>query len=253
MEKTAAQAKSVSKKIVGAKFPGCQVAFCAGSIIRGEGTATSDIDLVVVFPQLDKAWRESFIYEGFPVEAFVHDPSTLNYFFQESDAKTGIPSLPQMVLEGAVVHGDAKQADALKLIAKKLIEAGPAALTPEDIRNRIYGITDLVDDLRAPKSRAEAIGIGVRLYDSLGDFILRSNGRWSGNGKQLSRALHRYMPELHSAFVEAFEALFAKNDPEPVLRLAEKAVIPLGGFVFDGYRREAPNNWRLPLREEKTP
>ncbi len=251
MEKTAERAKAISKKIIETKFPGCQIAFCAGSIIRGEGTATSDVDLVVVFPQLEKAWRESFLFEGFPVEAFVHDPSTLNYFFQESDAKTGVPSLPQMVLEGAVVYGNSKQAEALKLIAQRLIDAGPAVLTPEDIRNRIYGITDLVDDLKAPKSRAEAVGIGVRLYDALGDFILRSNRHWSGNGKQLSRALHRYMPESHATFVDAFEALFAKNDSQPVIRLAEKAAAPFGGLLFDGYRREAPSSWRLTLDEKK--
>jgi hypothetical protein len=247
MTKTAEQVKAISKKIVEAKFPDCQVALCAGSIIRGEGTATSDIDLVVVFSQLEKAWRESFLFDGWPVEAFVHDPSTLSYFFQESDAKTGIPSLPQMVLEGAVVWGDPAQADTLKLVAQNLIDAGPAALTQEEIRNRIYGITDLVDDLKAPKSRAEAIGIGVRLYDALGDFILRSNRHWSGNGKQLSRALRRQMPESHLVFVEAFEALFTKNDSELVLRLAEKSVAPFGGFIFDGYRREAPSSWRLPL------
>lgn len=245
MEKTAESAKAISKKIVEAKFPSCLVAICAGSILRGEGTETSDIDLVVIFPKLEKAWRESFYFEGWPVEAFVHDPETLNYFFHEMDAKSGVPSLPQMVLEGAVVYGDSKQADVLKLKAQKLIEAGPAALTPDDIRNHIYGITDLVDDLKAPKSRAEAIGIGVRLYAALGDFILRSHRCWSGDGKQISRALYRQLPEMHSYFVEAFETFFVRNDSAPVIHLAEKAVAPFGGFVFDGYYREAPESWRF--------
>jgi len=42
--------------------------------MRGEGNDCSDIDLAVAFPNLPKAWRESFDMEGFPVEAFVQDP-----------------------------------------------------------------------------------------------------------------------------------------------------------------------------------
>ena len=32
-----------------------------------------------------------------PVEVFVHDPGTLEYFFVEMDVASGIPALPQMV------------------------------------------------------------------------------------------------------------------------------------------------------------
>ena len=40
--------------------------FAAGSIIRGEGTPFSDLDLVVVYAQLPCACRESFVRAGFP-------------------------------------------------------------------------------------------------------------------------------------------------------------------------------------------
>ena len=65
--------------------------FAAGSIVRGEGTPFSDLDLVIVYPQLERAYRESFRFDGLPVEAFVHDPATLEYFFTEVDRPTGIP------------------------------------------------------------------------------------------------------------------------------------------------------------------
>lgn len=250
MGKTAENAKLISRKIVESKFSKAQVCFCAGSIVRGEGTETSAIDLVVVFPHLEKAWRESFLFEGWPVEAFVHDPATLNYFFQEVDAKSGVPSLPQMVVEGLVAWGENATANELKLAAKKIIEAGPAPLSADDIRNRIYGISDLIDDLKAPRSRAEAVGIGVRLYDSLGDFILRSQGHWSGDGKQISRALLKHLPNMHADFVQAFENFFAENNSNWVIQLAEKAVNPFGGLIFNGYKREAPASWRLPESED---
>lgn len=55
-------------------FDGAAFAFVSGSIMRGQGTKNSDIDLVVVFPALERAWREAFIEREFPVEAFVNDP-----------------------------------------------------------------------------------------------------------------------------------------------------------------------------------
>lgn len=39
----------IASQILVEKFTGAEVVFLAGSIIRGEGTATSDLDLVVVY------------------------------------------------------------------------------------------------------------------------------------------------------------------------------------------------------------
>ena len=90
----------VAKEIFESKYPDATVLFLAGSIVRGEGTPHSDLDLVVIFDKLNNAYRESFHFQGFPVEAFVHDPETLNYFLFEVDRPTGVPALAQMILEG---------------------------------------------------------------------------------------------------------------------------------------------------------
>ena len=59
------------------RYKGAIATFAAGSIVRGEGTLFSDLDLVVVVRAIPSAYRESFRSVGYPVEAFVHDPSTL--------------------------------------------------------------------------------------------------------------------------------------------------------------------------------
>lgn len=92
----------ITKQILQKKYPNAEFAFLAGSYIRGEATAFSDLDIVVIFENLPNAYRESFYFQDFPVETFVHDPETLNFFF-EQDAERGIPSLPQMVSEGIAV------------------------------------------------------------------------------------------------------------------------------------------------------
>ena len=55
---------SLTAEIYGEKYARARVIFLAGSLIRGEGTSTSDLDLVVVFDRLEAAYRESYIYKN---------------------------------------------------------------------------------------------------------------------------------------------------------------------------------------------
>jgi hypothetical protein len=242
----------VARRLVADRFTNANVAFAAGSIVRGEGTPFSDLDLVVVFERLDHAWRESFHFDGVPVEVFVHDPSTLEYFFVDVDARSGVPSLPQMVVEGVEVPGPTTLSRALKERAAAILEAGPPPLDEETARRMRYFVSDVLDDLRAPRSRDELIGAGARLYEYLADYVLRSRSRWSGRGKAIPRALRRADPALGDAYCHAFTALFAHADPAPVVRLTEDLLREAGGPLFAGYKVDAPADWKRPpsaLRE----
>ena len=84
------------------RYQGARVIFLGGSVMRGEATPTSDLDIVVVYECLPNAYREAFVYGGWPVEAFVHDAGTLAEFF-ESDRRRGVPALMSMVWEGVEV------------------------------------------------------------------------------------------------------------------------------------------------------
>src|SRR5262249_13936027 len=132
--------------------------FAAGSIVRGEGTAFSDLDLVVVYAQLPYAYRESFRADGCPVEAFVHDPATLEYFFLEVDGPSGVPALAKMVEEGVEVPDPTELSQGLKRRAAAMLDAGPPPLDSDSERRLRYFVSDLLDDLRAPRSRDELVG-----------------------------------------------------------------------------------------------
>jgi predicted nucleotidyltransferase len=226
------------------RYKDAAAVFAAGSIVRGEGTATSDLDLVVVYPTLPCAYRESFRFDGYPVEAFVHDPETLEYFFLEVDRPSGVPSLPQMVFEGIEVPGSSALSQGLKRRAAEVIEAGPPALEADSEQRLRYFISDLLDDLRAPRSQEELIGAGARLYERLADYHLRRRRLWSAKGKAIPRALRTVDPALASRYTDAFAALFVTSDPQPAIRLAEEFLREAGGPLFDGYRSEAPAAWR---------
>ena len=218
--------------------------FVAGSFIRGEATAYSDLDRVVVYEALPNAHRESFRFEGFPVEVFVHDSETLNYFFHEVDRPTAVPSLAQMVREGIEVPASTALSRSLKALAIAVIENGPPRLTEEDDRNRRYIITDLLDDMRDPRSYAELIETGAQLCPAIADYYLRTKGLWSAKGKSIPRALERVSPEFNKRYCEASESLFRKGNPAAVIAMAEELLKSNGGLMFEGYRRDAPAAWR---------
>lgn len=237
----------VARDIINRRFPKARLAFVAGSFNRGEDTPSSDIDLVVVFEKVDRAYREAFVFEGWPVEAFIHDPETMHYFFMELDLKDGIPALPQMVLEGvSIPDANDQLAQTLKGLAKSVMEQGPPPLTPEDSRNRRYFIADLLDDLRTPRDRFEAAVVAGALHEALGDFYFRTRGQWSGARKQLVRRLRRVDPKLAERWERAFSCAFQGETGE-LVALVEDLLSPYNGPLFDGYRRDAPPQWRRPL------
>lgn len=233
-----------AKSIRGERYPSAAAVFAAGSFIRGDATAHSDIDLVVVFDRLPNAYRESYHVDGFPVEAFVHDPETLSYFIHRVDCVSGVPSLPQMIAEGVEIPGPTMLSQSLKDFARRVLEAGPPHLTEEEVNTRRYAITDLVDDLREPRTIDEMIAAGTRLYVALADFQLRFHGNWSGHGKSIPRVLKRYEFEFCVRFNAAFRCLFQSFDPKPVVEIAGEVLKPAGGFLFEGYRLAAPPDWR---------
>jgi predicted nucleotidyltransferase len=220
--------------------------FAAGSIVRGEGTASSDMDLVVVFASLAFAYRESFRFDGYPVEAFVHDPETLEYFFVDVDRPSGVPTLPQMILEGVEIPAANDASRRLKQLAASVIEAGPPRLDAQTEQRMRYFVSDLIDDLRAPRSRDELVAAGTRLYEQLADYHLRRQGLWSAKGKAIPRALQRVDPELCRKYSQSFDALFRLADATAVVDLAVELLGAAGGILFEGYRSDAPSAWRRP-------
>src|SRR3954467_13464217 len=80
------------------RYAGARVIFLAGSVMRGEATRTSDLDTLVVFEKLENAYRESFMFGGWPVETFVHDPLALRRFFGSDRERGG--SVPMRMVTG---------------------------------------------------------------------------------------------------------------------------------------------------------
>ncbi|MGB3294351.1 MAG: nucleotidyltransferase domain-containing protein [Phormidesmis sp.] len=235
----------VTSSIFSTRYPQAEAIFLAGSVVRDEGTSTSDLDLVVVFERLPCAYRGSYCYENWPIEAFVHDPQTLDYFFRYVDRPTGVPSLARMVAEGIEVPMANEFTHSLKQLANSVLHDGPPLWSKQDIDDSRYGITDLVEDIRDARSVEEMYAIATLLYPALADHYLRRQNLWSAKGKAIPRRLQTVDSDFAKRFSDSFESVFADSRSEKVIDIAAEILDADGGFLFEGHRLEAPQSWRI--------
>jgi len=235
----------ITKEILRVKYREAEFAFLAGSIVRGEGTAFSDLDIVVIYKELPNAFRESFYFRSYPVETFVQTPETLNYFF-ETNAENFVPSLAAMVAEGIEVPAKTDLSARLKDLANENLRR-PPVISDEEIRDARAWLTDLIDDIRAPRSKEELTATGTTLYAALATFYLRTNGVWAAKSKSIPRALLKLNPDFQQRFCAGFERLFVAGETETVIKLTEELLALHGGFLFDGLRLDASPDCRKSL------
>lgn len=236
---------AVANALLTERYPSAAVAFLAGSVIRGDQTSTSDLDFVVVFRRLPNAYRESLVWQGWPVEAFIHDRETLRYFCEEDCRRVGIPSLPAMVSEGIELPQPNDFSRELKAYADSLLKAGPMPWSDHEVSQSRYSITDLVEDMKAPRSKDELHASATRLYPLLADHYLRSRQMWTARGKSIPRRLDSVSPAIGAAFREAFCDVFENASTGRLFALCDELLAPSGGWLFAGYTIEAPSEWRI--------
>lgn len=228
-----------AKTFVKTHFPHCRAALLAGSVVRGEATETSDLDIIIFDDTLVSSFRESFIEAGWHIELFAHNLTSYRTFF-EQDCRRAIPSLPRMVTEGIVLK-DTNIVEDIKREASALLDSGPEAWTDETIEMKRYFLTDVLDDLIGCTSRAEGLFIASTLATLVCEFILRTNRQWTGSSKWTYRALERYNTYAARELVAALEAYYQTNETDALIRYVDETLSPFGGRLFAGFSRGKSN------------
>lgn len=236
--------KEIILKVKNERYPNAKAIFWAGSIASNQATPSSDIDLIIVFEKLDHAYREAFIYEDTPIDAFIHDPSTLNYFFESIEAKDGRPALIKMILNGREILGVNDFSNEIKSLAKKAFEIGPKKWSKEEINRERFLITDMLDDIKHPRNKDEQMITAIHLFEPLIQFYFRSQGKWAASGKSLIRLFKNDNPILASKYTKGFNALFQLGQTEGLESIVKEILEPSGGLLWDGFRSNAPKEWR---------
>ncbi|WP_010280985.1 nucleotidyltransferase domain-containing protein [Bacillus timonensis] len=215
------------------KFPNCDNAFLAGSASRGEETETSDLDIVIFDNSTESNYRESFVLYNWKIEAFIHNyTSYLNQF--KIDIESGRPILANMLAEGKIIRDNGKSQE-IKDNAITFIKSGPTPLTEDFIRASRYFIYDLLDDFKDSCNPPEAIMTLHTITTQLADFILRVNQQWSGRGKGLARALHKFDKKIYNQFFDSLDCYYKDGNKQPFIKFVNGIYEPFGGPLFDGF------------------
>ena len=226
--------KHLAMPFVAAHFPTCDVALLAGSVARGTATSTSDLDIVILDCELEEAYRETFFFEGIPVEAFVHNRQSLTRYFR-SDCERGRPTLPRMVAEGMMLRDNGLLAD-IRTEAEQFLQAGPPAWTEEMVQLKRYMITDHLNDLIGAKDETERLFIVNLLADRLHEFVLRTNRQWTGEGKWLTRQLAAWDKAYAVHFGQTFAHFYQTGDAAAIVALVDESLAPYGGRLQAGFQ-----------------
>jgi hypothetical protein len=233
------------QKLIQERYADAKAVFWAGSVSQDQGTSASDLDLVIVFDRLPNAYREAFVYDGWPVDAFIHDPDTLRYFFEESRTGNGISGLSYMILNGREVLTPNDFSKRIKMLAEELLKSGPAIWDKEKIDKERFLITNVLEDIKFPASRDEQIVSAAWLFEALGQFYFRAQNKWCASGKSIIRYLKNDSPALALEFNQCFENLFQKGDFVGLESVVKKVLMPYGGLLWDGFKLNASKDARL--------
>lgn len=228
------------QKLIKERYSDAKAVFWAGSVSQDQGTSASDLDLVIVFDYIPNAYREAFIYDSWPIDAFIHDRDTLHFFFEESRSGNGISGLSYMVLNGREILASNDFSNSIKALAQELLKAGPAIWDKETVDKERFLITDALDDIKFSVSRDEQIASAAWLFEALGQFYFRAQNKWCASGKAIIRYLKNDNLALAVEFSQCFEDLFQKGDVLGLESVVKKILRPYGGLLWDGFKLNGP-------------
>ncbi|WP_284252967.1 nucleotidyltransferase domain-containing protein [Litorihabitans aurantiacus] len=186
--------EDVVGRFVAERFPDATSVIVAGSTVRNERTASSDVDLLLLGPDgflADGAdsLAATYAHEGEAVEVFAYTPVGFERWAQRG-VEQWRPVIVRMLLEGRVLAGD----EVLEQLRERWAETYDRGPQPEDADVNLlrYAITDLVDDLADVTDDVERRVVAAELLRQVASLALITNHRWIGTGKHLSRELRRW-------------------------------------------------------------
>jgi len=231
---------TTAKALVAERFPGARGAWLAGSVVSGQATATSDLDITVLLPGPPAPFRQSLEYDGWPVELFVHTRESIARWI-EKDLERRRPTLVRLISSGVVLVDTEGAAVALAEECAMILAAGPGPLSAAERDSLRYALTDLLDDLADCTDPVTAAALAFATWEQAARLLLALDGRWWGTGKWLVRELRdhdaargsSYAIRLHAGLVAAVE-----RDPVLLTVVVEEILDATGGRLWVGYRAE---------------
>lgn len=225
------------REILDARFPDALGGLVAGSTARGDDTPSSDLDLIVLLPGRPAPMRRTEHLQGRLVEFFVHSEESFVSFIDRERQLRRSPLL-HMCAHGLIISDHDQRLARLQDLARDRWSAGPAPLTDDELDDRRYRLTALLDDLADEANPVDRAALAAAVFTDVADLALVSRGRWSGTGRWLTRRLRETDAELSDNLAAGLRAA-VHGDATILLRCGRAELDRLGGPLDRGYERHA--------------
>src|SRR5690606_36737365 len=141
--------RAVVEELIAARFDGAHNIIVGGSTSRGNRTASSDIDLLLIGPASMFEGEATSLactveHDREVIEVLDYTPETFRAWASKSFDE-GRPVLARLVVEGTVLRNDESLRDIRSWIEERL-SAGPQP-SQHELDLRRYMLTDVADDL----------------------------------------------------------------------------------------------------------
>ncbi|MBT2425153.1 nucleotidyltransferase domain-containing protein [Streptomyces sp. ISL-112] len=226
---------ATARAVVEEHHPDAQAAFLGGSVVTARRTPMSDLDIVVILRGSPAPYRASFRSGEWLVEMFVHTEATWHSYVDREVRKRRSPLL-WMCSDGILLLDKDGTGAHLAAEARKLTAAGPPAASAEEIDDRRYAITDLLDDLAGSAEQGERLFIATELVRRSAELALTAGESWNGGGKWLARRLEPTAPGLNMRLHDGLRDVLTGRI-EPLEAVVDEVLEPVGGRLWVGYQR----------------
>ncbi|MFB8088415.1 hypothetical protein [Streptomyces sp. NPDC055992] len=120
--------------------------------------------------------------------------------------------------------------------ARRLVAAGVSVATAEELEDRRYSLTDLLDDLAGCDDVGERVFIVTELARRTANRVLVTRGAWLDGGKWLARHVDAADPGFSKRLSAAVREALSGRD-EDLVRMVDAVLDRCGGRLWAGYRR----------------
>ncbi len=225
------------REILDARFPDALGGLVAGSTARGDDTPSSDLDLIVLLAGRPAPMRRTERVQGRLVEFFVHTEDSFVAFVDRERLLRRSPLL-HMCAQGLVIRDDDGRLARLQDLARDRCSTGPAGLTGDELDDRRYRLTALLDDLADETDPVDRAALAAAVFTDVADLALVSRGHWTGTGRWLTRRLREIDPGLGERLAAGLQAA-VHGDVSALRSCGDAELDRIGGSLDSGYERHA--------------
>lgn len=216
--------------LIKAHVPDHIAIWACGSVVRGEGHASSDLDLYVLREKPERQRLQRW-FNGVPAEIFINPLVMIERYFVD-ERQAGRPLTAHMLATGVVVvQHNAVVVSALIEQAQQQLAAGPNHSAIQ-LEMRRYGVATIVEDVRdvIGEDETTAAHLLTHALHAILNYYYLSRNQWLPRAKTM---LHRLPDDMRAQVEQFYHTPVILQRLAIVEQLAEAVIGAVGFYAWD--------------------